>query len=142
MSKKYYVFSTLAAAVTYCGWKDGGSDVPNIERKVTIAGKAGLADKHLVTSRGAVTPVDEDELALLRSDGTFQLHEKNGYIRVEDSPANIEDVVPDMTGRDPSAPLVPQDFDTKATLENTRDNNRVSAPETTPGGKGGDKAKK
>ena len=108
-----HVFCTLAADMVYAAWKKGpdGRAVEQVhEQSVHINGGAGIASKHLVTPRGVHTAISDEQYALLQSNPTFQLHEANGFIKVEDSEADVDKVVADMTARDESAPLVPQDF--------------------------------
>lgn len=134
-----YIFSTLSSDTTYQNYAEGGSDLPNAAGSVTVTGRAGIADKRtLDTPRGAATKVTDEQLAILESNSVFQLHKANGFVTIENSDADIDSVVANMTGRDPSSPLVPQDF-VQGDIETTRQNNQVSAPETSNGGKGGDK---
>lgn len=112
----HYVYSTLSAGVEYTGYKTGGAnDLPAKNGVVYIAGGANVADTNFVTPRGVVTGVSNDELEFLRGNTVFQLHEANGYITVTDSLEDEDVVVSDMTGRDPSAPLVDADFKEGAT---------------------------
>lgn len=112
-SKKndFYVYSTLSANVDYTGYKQGGGDLPIVDGYVRIGGHANVANKHFDTPRGVVTGISSDELDFLKSHPVFQLHEKNGFVVVEKSNEDIEKVVADMEGREPSAPLVPEDFE-------------------------------
>lgn len=139
--KNFYIFSTMSAAVCYTAWNKGASDLPIVHKKVTINGTAGIADKFLRTPRGAVTRVTEEELSILEADSVFQLHKANGFVTVEETNADIDAVVANMEGRDQSAPLVPGDFK-DVTLDQSREGSNIGAPETTPGGKGGDRVKK
>lgn len=116
MTKRNYaawIASTLSAPMVYTSWGPGGGDIPNQTGGVNIAGGANIPDKYMRTPEGAVlTPVTAEELEILMSDKTFQLHEKNGFIKILDKePKNAEIPAADMEGRDPSAPLVDQDFD-------------------------------
>lgn len=114
MAKKasdFYVYSTLSANMDYTGWVDGGGDLPRVEWAVRIGGHANVANKHFDTPRGVITGISSEELELLKSNPIFLMHEKNGFITVEQSNEDIEKVVADMEGRDQSAPLVPEDFE-------------------------------
>lgn len=106
-----YVYSTLTADTKYTGYKSGGGDLPVIAWQVLIAGGANVARKNLTTPYGLATKVSEDELKLLMNDSLFNLHKDNGFIRVSEADEDADKVAADMTGRDESAPLVPQDFD-------------------------------
>jgi hypothetical protein len=111
MAKKefLYVYSTLATDMNYTNYAEGGADLPVPLPAVFIKGGAGVANDRLVTPRGVVTQVTEDELAYLEANQVFQLHKQNGYIMVEKSKLDPEKVAADMTGRDNSAPMVVQD---------------------------------
>lgn len=112
MSKKFYVYSTMAAAVQYPVYTAGGGDLQVADSAVTIQGGANIPDKYMRTPDGAVvTTVSEDELAALNANPVFKLHEKNGFIRVSGKNTSGEKVAADMEGRDKSAPLVDQDFE-------------------------------
>lgn len=108
-SARLYVFSTLATDMNYTNHEAGGADLPMALPPVFIKGGAGVANDRLVTPRGVVTEVTEEELAYLEANQVFQLHKDNGYILVEKSNADPEKVAANMTGRDNSAPVVPQD---------------------------------
>jgi hypothetical protein len=109
MSKKLVVFSTLASDVAYTNHAKGGADLPVPLPPVTIKGGAGVANDRIVTPRGVATYVTEEQVAYLRENEIFKLHEKNGFVMVSDTDADPDQAAADMTGRDNSAPLVPQD---------------------------------
>jgi hypothetical protein len=107
---KLYVFSTLTAAQEYTGWIKGAGDLPRKKHSVTINGGANLYSKSLITPKGTVTEIDEEDLAFLRTNKVFLAHEKNGYIKVESRRRDVEAAVSDMEHRDESAPDTPDDF--------------------------------
>ena len=109
MPKKLYVFSTLASDVAYTNHAQGGGDLPIDLPPVVIKGGAGIANERIVTPRGVATEVTEEQVEYLRANQVFQLHEKNGFVMVSESYADPDTVAADMTGRDISAPVVPQD---------------------------------
>lgn len=112
MSKKtYHVYSKMAASVAYNDFVKGGADLPVKAMSVTIKGGAGIANNHIITPLGVHNEVSEEEITMLKSNGIFQLHEKAGFIKVEERKADIEKVVADMTeDADPSSPLTPADY--------------------------------
>lgn len=110
MSKKLFVFSTLASDVAYTNHAQGGADLPIDLPPVRVKGGAGVMNDRIVTPRGIVTEVTEEEVEYLRANQVFQLHEKNGFVMVSDSYGDPDSVAADMTGRDNSAPVVPQDL--------------------------------
>jgi len=107
---KLYVYSTLASDVAYTNHMAGGGDMPIELPPVTIKGGAGIANERLMTPRGVVTEVTEQEVEYLRQNEVFKMHEKNGFIEVSESRVDPDIAAADMTGRDNSAPLVPEDF--------------------------------
>lgn len=109
MPDKYYIYSTLASDNAYTNYENGGADLPVALPAVLIHGGAGVANDRFVTPRGVVTEVTGEQLDYLRRNPVFLMHEKNGYILVDSNRADPDQVAADMTGRDVSAPLVPQD---------------------------------
>lgn len=106
---KIYIYSTLTADQIYTSYKTSPNGVPTATSKVLIKGGANLMTKHMVTPRGVVTEVTAEELAELRNNEVFKLHQANGFIQVSEAKTDVEKAVSDMAGRDQSAPLVEQD---------------------------------
>lgn len=115
MSKKLYVMSTLAAAQLYTSWAKGPNDMPIPGPSVHVAGGFGGADKYLRTATGAtITPITEEQEALLRSNEVFCLHEQTGFVSISKESGDPDDIAADMNRNDPSAPLTPDDFGDRA----------------------------
>ena len=106
---KIYIYSTLTSDQVYANYKSGPNGVPTPTSTVLVRGGANLMTKALVTPQGAVTEITAEQLAELRKNEVFNLHEKNGFIVVSEAKTDIEKVVPDMVGRDQSAPIVEAD---------------------------------
>lgn len=104
-----FIFSTLASDVAYTNHAQGGGDMPIELPPVVVKGGAGVANDRLVTPRGVATRVTEEQVEYLRQNEIFKLHEKNGFVMVSESAGDPDTVAADMTGRDNSAPIVPQD---------------------------------
>jgi hypothetical protein len=133
MSKNtYYVFSTLTAPQVYTRTGAGGSDLPRILAQVYIAGGSNIPDKYLRTPIGVMTEVSDEEMTLLEENEVFQLHRKNGFIKVEKKPADPEKVAADMTTRDDAAPLVEQDFSDNQKPKTNTDPDNASKPPAAP----------
>lgn len=109
MAKKIYVYSTLTSDQVYTGYAKTANGVPQVQSRILIKGGANLMTKALVTPHGAVTEVTAEDLAQLRQCEVFKLHEANGFIKVSEDKADVEEVATDMETRDKSAPLVEQD---------------------------------
>ncbi len=105
-----YVYSTATCDTAYGIWIKGGNELPIRTRTIVIKGGTGVSNKNLITPYGTVTEVAEEDLILLEKDESFQRHVERGFIRVERAKIAPEKVAADMTGRDESSPLVPQDF--------------------------------
>lgn len=115
--KQLAVFSTMTADVDYTFWDTSRVNIGQnqvVERILRINGKANLANKSLITPRGAVTRITDAEHDLLQSNPVFQAHLRNGFVTVEDYRADLNDVVSGMVPRDASAPMEMGDFDEKS----------------------------
>lgn len=114
MSKgEIYVFSTLTAPVNYQTFEKSGNDLPMVTGSILINGGSNIPDKNLVTPIGVMTRVTEEQFSLLAANPVFNKHMENGYISIQDKPADPEKVASDMNSRDESAPLRDADFDEK-----------------------------
>lgn len=109
--KSVYVYSTLSTDQLYTLYVRGGNDIPRPDKQILVKGGANVANKHLWTPRGVVTEITEEELALLRDNKLFQIHEKNGYVKVDKAKVEVEKAVSDMEPRDESSPLQPGDYE-------------------------------
>lgn len=112
MSGTFYVYSTLTASNRYVNHEPSGNDLPMaIGDGILIEGGAGVAGKNLITPRGVVSgPFTKEQIEYLFANPVFQLHEKNGFITVDDKAVDPDKVAADMASRDRSAPTVEQDF--------------------------------
>lgn len=109
--REVFVYSTLSADNMYGPYDPGAADLPVRKGSVLIKGGANVVGaKHLITPRGMVTRITEEQLALCRADVTFAAHEANGFLTVESKQVDADHVAADMVGRDLSSPLVPQDL--------------------------------
>lgn len=103
-----YVYSTISADVDYA---------VDDEKIIRIAGKANVANRNIITPRGVVTQVTDEQVAALKKNHVFQLHLENGFLTIEKSKADPEKVASDMTGRDKSAPDTTEDMLLKGDVE-------------------------
>ena len=107
-----YVFSTLTANQKYPTWeKVRGRDLPVMRGYVLIRGGANLPSKVLVTPRGVVTELTDEQYAQVRKSPGFKQHLENGFLSVEDKPHDVDEVVSDLNEKDTSAPMTPKDFE-------------------------------
>lgn len=107
-----HIYSTLTNPQNYCSYSelDGKNAVVQKQRSVHIKGGSGLANKNLQTPLGVMTFVTEDQLKFLQAHRSFNKHVAAGYITVRNEIVNTEKAAADMTTRDESAPIVPEDF--------------------------------
>lgn len=108
---RYYVYSTLTNDQEYVRYAQSGNDLPAVEASVRIKGGANVADGRLMTPRGVVTEIDGDEKDIIVNNPVGKLHLQNGHLIISEALGDPEKAAADMTGRDESAPLVPQDFE-------------------------------
>jgi len=132
VAKKMYIYSTLSASVRYAASEPGGADVPVPTDGILVAGGTNVANKNLITPRGAVvTEVTEEQLERLRNDEVFKLHQANGFVTISSKLEDGEKVASaDLEGRDASAPLTPEDYDGKDGVEAPKTS--ASAPTPAP----------
>lgn len=108
-----YIASTLATAVTYVDYSATHENgLPHAKASVTIEGGFGVANKNLITPQGVVTPVTDEQLAVLCKVELFRTHEANGFVQVLDkNPGDPERASADMNRNDPSAPLTDASYE-------------------------------
>ncbi len=93
MSK--YVYSTLTSSQVYRD-QDGN--------RVTITGGANSPNKHMLTPRGVVTKVTDEQAETLEKSKLFQRHKKAGFIEVSSMRKDADKVANDLEPEDKSAP--------------------------------------
>jgi hypothetical protein len=119
----FYVYSTLTSTNNYAIYKPQPKDskaTPTIQKKISILGGSNVMPMPregmlypiggLVTPRGTVTEVSDEDMELLEKDYHFNEHRKNGFIVVEKKELAPEKVVKNMTPKDGSAPKTPEDY--------------------------------
>jgi len=106
-----YVYSTLSADTSYPTWHKSGGDQMVKGPDIIIKGGANVADKNLVTPRGCVTTLTDEQFAQVEANSVFKRHLERGYVSVDKRRVDPEAAAADMTTRDVSAPLIAEDFD-------------------------------
>lgn len=104
-----YVYSTLSNDQRYVSYRADVNGVPQAESSIFIAGGANLMNKHFITPLGVATKVTAEQLAELKRNELFKLHEANGFITYSEKKEDPEQMAAVMTGRDQSAPIVDAD---------------------------------
>lgn len=106
-----YVYSTLSNDQRYTTYRGVSGGAPQPAQSIFIAGKANVSNRNFITPLGVVTEVTAEQLAELRRNEVFRLHETNGHLSISQTHTDPEKVAASMEGRDASAPLVDQDFE-------------------------------
>jgi hypothetical protein len=118
MAKLLCVFSTLRPPTnTWTTSRRNGDPgrPPDQGGSVIIKGGAGVANENLQTPRGVPTMVTEAQAELLKRNEVFKLHEKNGFVAIDEVERRpprtwLKRPRAEHEGRDNSAPLVAADF--------------------------------
>lgn len=106
-----YIYSTMSADQDIIIYGKNGEGKPIAKGKVTIAGKANVANnKTFITPRGAVTSLEDAEFDLIKDNKHFQKWIAKGFIVVENKRVDTEKVAADMTKKDKSAQKGKDDF--------------------------------
>lgn len=109
--KTVHVYSTLTNSQQYPLYERDPQGNAHILAHVHINGGAGLANKHLITPLGVMTAISEKALEHLEKSHVFQKHVERGFISVRRDQVDIERAIAQHTSeRDPSAPIVPEDY--------------------------------
>lgn len=109
----HFVYSTLAAPQAYTSYvKNSDKELSIVEKTVLIKGGARVMEaKNIMTPRGVVTEVSDEELKCLMENPVFKMHMENGFITVEEKEKKVEKVTKDMNQKDKSRPVTPDDFE-------------------------------
>ena len=108
----YYLFSTLTFDNLYVIYKKTDVNAnPVIEKKVLIKGGHLMATKSLITPKGIMTEISDEDFEVLKQDYGFIQHEKNGFLKVEKKKMDAEKASISMEQKDGSTPKTPEDFE-------------------------------
>lgn len=105
-----YITSTLSTDQNFPLYtKREGAKVQakKIARNITIAGRANVASKNLITPAGVVTQVTAEELELLEKNPAFKRKVARGFLSVTKTNVDPDKKAADMTAKDKSAPITP-----------------------------------
>ena len=115
----FYVYSTATCPIVYAVYEQNtNKDLGVIKKRpdgtkiaITINGGHGVANKHFVTPRGAVTSVSDEDMEILLQDKLFKKHMDAGFMSYEKKEVSPEKKADTMAEKDGSAPLTPADFE-------------------------------
>ena len=111
-----YVYSTMSSDQAYAVYppaKDVDTrKIVNPTAIIMIYGGANVINQNLVTPKGVMTKVTEEELNVLETLSSFRRHKDRFFIRVEKSKVDPDKIAAqDMREKDQSAQLDDSDFD-------------------------------
>lgn len=114
MADKYF-FSTLSTDMSYdvhhrpnAAKPEHGDQNYTTVKSVLIHGGANVADGHFLTARGKMTRVSEAAYNAIKDNPVLKIHVENGFVVIEDAPAEVDSVVKNMKAADTSAPMTPE----------------------------------
>tara|TARA_R110000868_G_scaffold124084_5_gene328259 strand:+ start:1715 stop:2083 length:369 start_codon:yes stop_codon:yes gene_type:complete len=103
---KVFIYSTMSSDNDYIVYENGAA-----KHKVTIAGKANVADKlTLLVKEGAVTMIDQEQYELIKENYHFKKHLEGGFLTVENKNVEASKVSKGMSKKDKSAQKTEEDF--------------------------------
>lgn len=109
MSK--YIYSTLSSDNDIVIYGKNGDNKPIKTAKVTIFGKANIANKKtLITPKGVLTILEDKEYDLIKDDFSFKKWIEKGYVTVETKASDADNVAKNMTSKDKSAQKQSEDY--------------------------------
>lgn len=113
-----FVYSTASCSTVYNVFhEDNAKDIARVKHKILIKGGANVANKHIVTPKGVVTEVSEDDLNILKKDFHFLAAMKAGFLTFEETKVSANKVAKDMEAKDGSAPKTPDDAEFQGTTK-------------------------
>jgi hypothetical protein len=104
MSKRSYIFSTLASDQCYTEWADSPNGTAVEGRSIVIKGGTGVANDRFITPLGVMTEIDASELEWLEKLHAWKAHKDAGHIVVQDKRDDPEKVASGMNTNDQSSP--------------------------------------
>lgn len=117
-----YVYSTATCPISYVKYKTApknekidirgaGAGHNEVLKSVTIKGGHGVNTKILVTPKGVVTQVSDEDMDFLLENESFQKHVKAGYMSYDKKKIDPEKKARNMAEKDGSSPLTEKDFE-------------------------------
>ena len=106
-----YVISKLTASQDYNFYSvtEGGRN--QLTCTIHVNGGTNLADRHFITPDGVITEVSDEQAERLKTHSVFQLHEKNGFVKIVTSESNAEKAKKELEEEDKSSPMTPKKYE-------------------------------
>lgn len=108
-----FIYSTLPTDQAIAVYKTRGDGSAHAVHHILIKGGGQMPTPQgmgFQTPSGVITPVTDDDLALLSKDFTFNHFVSQGFMRVESKKIDVEKAAGDMNINVPSAPLSESDI--------------------------------
>jgi hypothetical protein len=105
-----HIYSTLTSSQDYGFHKELPAGGVETVKVVHINGGHGLTNIHGIMLQGTETVISDEDYELLKTNHTYQVHVKNGFITVNKK-MDIEKAISDLAQRDGSAPVTQEDVD-------------------------------
>ena len=111
---KVYVYSTMSSDNCYANLDKLPNGLHKASEKLLIAGKANVSNPNtLITPKGMMTTVEDTLFEKFENNPMLKRHIERGFITVQKTKKDIEDVVKDMEEKDNSAQATPDDLAAK-----------------------------
>lgn len=106
-----YIYSTSTNDNLYSDavHVEGGLQLPKVSKKVLVKGGANRSTKHLITPKGIMTSVSDEDFEFLQNNAFFKEHVKGGFLSFSDKIVTVDEAVANMEKKDASAPKTPDD---------------------------------
>ena len=109
-----FIFSTMTCSNTFAVFapKTDPTTLSTIMKRIHINGGHGLKNPDgMITPKGVVTKVTDEELQLLEGMLGFRQQVAAGFLVVDKKNTDAEKKAANMSQHDKSAPLTPKDFE-------------------------------
>lgn len=106
-----YVVSKLTSSQDYNFYSLNEGGRSQITCTIHVNGGTNLADKHFITPDGIITELSDEQAERLSSHPVFQIHEKNGFVKIVSTESNAKKAKSELEAEDKSAPMTPKKYE-------------------------------
>jgi rRNA maturation endonuclease Nob1 len=108
---KICIYSTMSSDNKYAQHEKLPNGLHKKNESMFVNGKANVSNaKTLITPKGALTIVESELFEKVKDNSMLKRHIERGFIKIEKSKKEVDDVVKDMTKKDNSAQKTEEDF--------------------------------
>lgn len=108
-----FIISSLSRNTEYAFYTKVNNNMVRLEKKILIKGGANVADSRtLVTAKGVITEVSDEDLKLLLANVAFKEHLENGFLTIQESgnKYKAQEKAEVLDKKDKSAQLTEEDY--------------------------------